>query len=276
MTTPSLLFKYAGSAPHHLDILRNLLIRFTQPDDLNDPHDCIPGIMPPADIGSFVDAVIERWSRDGGLAGLSQQARIHARNTLVALYEADPAALVERCFAVLQQNINQVGVLSLTTGNENLVLWAHYADNHRGFVVGFQPGYAPMIPRPGEMLGEGELRPVVYGSARVVVPIDEIALAPDTLFQKHERWSSEDEWRVVRQLAHCDVVLEDGSGADRYFLCAIDPVGVTRVDIGESANDETVQAILEVTSPGTPLAHVQVYRARMNAGRTGFMFQPLK
>jgi hypothetical protein len=276
MTTPDLLFKYLGSAPHHLDVLRKRLIRFTQPDDLNDPQDCIPGVLPPADVGAFVDGVIARWSQDGGLAGLSPQARQSARNTLVAQYEADREALVERCFAIVRRNINEAGVLSLTTSNENLVLWAHYADGHRGFVLGLRPGYAPMVRRPGDMLGEGELRPVVYTPTRAVVAIDELELAPDTLFQKQDRWAYEDEWRVVRRLSRCDVALEDGSGSERYFLCGVDPASVVRVDVGEFATDVTVQSIMDATAPGTPLAHVQVFRACMNAGRTGFKFVPLR
>jgi hypothetical protein len=275
MSIPDLLFKYVGSQPHHLDILRTLQIRFTQPDDLNDPHDCIPGIVAPSDIGAFVDAVMAREPANGKLATLSPEARLNARNTLVAQYQSDPDELVERCFDIVRKNINQAGVLSLTTSNENLVLWAHYGDSHRGFVLGFRPGFAPLVQQPQDIQGEGELRPVVYAT-RAVVAIDEFHLAPDTLYQKDDRWRYEDEWRVVRRLAHCDAVKKDSAGTDKYFMCRVDPAGLARVDIGEFASDDTVRAVWDATAPGTPLEHVAVYRARMNAGRTAFKFQSLK
>src|SRR5215213_4386959 len=142
MFPPDLLFKYVGGAPHHLDILRKLQIRFTQPDDLNDPHDSIPGVVPPADIAAFVDAVIARNFPGRLLPGLSPMQQSRARATLIAQYESDPDSLVERCFAIIRAKINEIGILSLTTSNDNLVLWAHYSDSHKGFVIGFKPGFA--------------------------------------------------------------------------------------------------------------------------------------
>lgn len=275
MTVPEILFKYVGSAQHHLDILRKRQIRFTQPDDLNDPHDCIPGVVPPTDVAAFVDGVISRSAPGGLLPRLSAQQQANARGALIAQYEADVEALVERCFDIVRRNMNRAGVLSLTTSNDNLVLWAHYGDSHRGMVIGFRSGYAPLLKRPGEAKSEGELLPVSYGPDRAVLAVDHIDLPVDVLFQKHDRWRYEDEWRVVRRLERCDVALKDGSGKDRFFLCNVDPAAVARVDVGEFASDETVAAVLKATAAGTPLAHVKVYRARMNAGRTAFKFQPL-
>lgn len=275
MTAPEILFKYVGSAQHHLDILRKRQIRFTQPDDLNDPHDCMPGVIPPKDVAAFVDGVIARSALGGLLPGLGAQQQAHARGVLIAQYEADVDALVERCFDIVRRNMNRAGVLSLTTSNDNLVLWAHYGDSHRGIVIGLRPGHAPLLKHPGESKSEGELLPVSYGPNRAVVAVDHIDLPVDVLFQKHDRWQYEDEWRMVRRLERCDVALKDGSGKERFFLCEIDPVAVARVDVGEFASDETVAAVLEATAAGTPLAHVKVYRARMNAGRTALKFQLL-
>lgn len=276
MSIPDLVCKYVGSQAHHLDILRKLQIRFTQPDDLNDPHDCIPGIVPPTNIAAFVDAVIARTTPNGRLPGLSPDEQLNARNALIAKYESNPDELVQRCFAVVRRNINQAGVLSLTSSNENLVLWAHYGDSHRGFVIGLKPGFPPLVQQAWDVQGEGELRPVVYSPTRAIVAIDRIDLAPDTLYQKHDRWRYEDEWRVVRRLVHCDVAIQDSSGMDRFFMWRLDPAAIARVDVGEFASDDTLKAINDATAPGTPLQHVEVYRARMNAGRTAFKFERLR
>jgi hypothetical protein len=58
----------------------------------------------------------------------------------------------------------------------------------------------------------------------------------------------------------------------RIHLCELNPEGIRRIDIGEAASDATIQAIRDATASGTPLAHVQVYQAHMNAGRTAFRF----
>lgn len=275
MAAPEILFKYVGCAMHHLDILRKCEIRFTQPDDLNDPHDCMPGVIAPTNVATFVDGVIANSVSGGLLPGLNAQQQAKARNDLIAHYEGDADKLVSQCFDIVRKKMNSVGVLSLSASNENLALWAHYGDSHQGMVICFRSGHSPLLKRQGEAKSEGELRPVFYGPNRATVAVDHIELPIDVLFQKHDRWQYEDEWRVVRRLESCDVALKDNSGNERFFLCKIDPAAVARVDVGEFASDFTVNAVLQATAAETPLAHVKVYRAQMNAGRTAFKFLPL-
>jgi hypothetical protein len=113
-------------------------------------------------------------------------------------------------------------------------MWAHYAASHRGFVIGFKPGYAPLKKRTNEQyLSEGELQPVTYVQARVTLPADRIDLPIDQLYTKGQSWEYEEEWRVVRYLEKCDVAVPSPPGDPRVFLCDIDPAAIARVDIGE-------------------------------------------
>lgn len=270
---PALLYKYVGSQPHHLDILRKLHIRFTQPDDLNDPYDCIPGVAPPVDVARFVDDTLTRNQAEIARRQYTATQLAAGRATMIAEYTNNPAALVKRCFEIVRRNLNELGILSLAYRNDNMVLWAHYADTHRGFVIGLRTDGAPLTKRPGEVPGEGELGPVDYIANRVIVPCGPLVLPPDLLFKKGLQWSYEEEWRIARRLSGCDVAVKDSaSGKVRFHLCALDPGSVVRVDVGEQADKATVDAIKAATAPGTPLQHVDVYHARMDAGRTGFQF----
>lgn len=276
MKPPDLLFKYVGCEPHHLRIMADLRIRFTQPDDLNDPFDCIPGIEPPGDVAAFVERAIANSIPTNPVLTLAPQTLANAKQVLVATYERDPNALTQRCLEIVRQNINKVGVLSLSARNDNLSMWAHYAASHRGFVIGLKPGYAPLTKRPNEQyLSEGELRPVTYVQERVTLRADRIDLPIDILFTKEQSWKYEEEWRVVRYLDKCDGAVTPPSGDPRVFLCDIDPAAIARVDIGEQANSATITALKDATSRGSRLEHVRLYQAHLDAGRTTLAFKPL-
>jgi hypothetical protein len=273
---PEILYKYVGEALHHLDILRQLQIRFTQPDDLNDPLDCVPGVGPPVDIARFVDDTMAR-NQQILLASGQTQAQINAgRALMIADYTRDPASLVARCAVIVRQNLNALGVLSLAQRNDNMPMWAHYSANHSGFAIGLRSDGGPLTRRPGDMASEGELRPVVYQAARVMTPCDPLDLPPEVLFIKASHWSYEEEWRVVRRLATCDRALSDSSGMARYHLCALDARTVTRVDVGMNATSTTLDAVLAASAPGTPLQHVEVYRARLDAGGAALAFELIR
>lgn len=271
---PSRLYKYVGCAPHHLSILTNLTIRFTQPDDFNDPFDCIPGVLPPQDIARFVDATVARNS-----ATITQhytpEAAQRARDTMIAEYTNNTDALIARCFDVVRRNLNTLGILSLADRNDSLPMWAHYADNHRGLVLGLKPTASPLCKRSREAIGEGELKPVVYQAQRLLVHCDPLVIPPEALLIKGVLWSYESEWRVVRRLVRCDATVPNPGGPPRVHLCKIDPAGLERVDVGANACDATVAAVKAATAPGTPLAHVQCFRAQFDAGRTRMHFSPL-
>ncbi len=270
---PPILYKYVGAKPHHLAILRDLRIRFTQPDELNDPFDCIPGITPPRDVARFVDDTFARNQAEIQRRGIAPGQVAAARAEMIASYTNNPRDLVRRCFTIVRRNMNELGVLSLSTRNDNMALWAHYAETHRGFVIGLRTSGEPLMKRPGEVAGEGEVLRVVYDAGRPIVPCDPLVLPSDLLVRKERPWSYEEEWRVVRRLAACDHSLPPPPASPNVFLCDVDPATFVRVDIGMDAERATIDAIRAAAAPGSRLHHVEVFQAQMDAGRTRIEFE---
>lgn len=271
---PSMLYKYVGSADHHLRILSDCRIRFTQPDDFNDPFDGMPGIVPP-DIAEFVDETFTRNAMEIARRGLTKEQVELARETMIRQYTRDPESVVERCFTIVRRNINEVGILSLAEHRDNMPMWAHYAESYKGFVLGIRSDLAPLTKRHDDIDGEGELGPVDYATPRPIVPVSPLILPRNLLYIKGPLWAYEHEWRIVRSLAKCDSSLADASGNPRYHFCNIDPEAIVDVYIGMNASDATISAIRATTAAGTRLQHVRLFRARMNAGRTAMSFVPL-
>jgi hypothetical protein len=105
--------------------------------------------------------------------------------------------------AELRNHFKKYTVLCLSAVNDNLLMWSHYADHHRGIVVRFacleetdsswsvaEPiVYSEKMPR---FLDQNELRSLFTGQAEV--PRDIIVRR--TILTKAADWKYEQEWRV--------------------------------------------------------------------------------
>ena len=105
--------------------------------------------------------------------------------------------------------LNKLGVLCLTESKRNLLMWSHYADSHKGYVVGFDTSHSFFKEHRNCGLwsqpeGVGKLRPVKYDSYRS----ENIDNFTDWYFHKSDDWMYEKEHRLVFPLASCDVVLK--------------------------------------------------------------------
>ena len=111
---------------------------------------------------------------------------------------------------VLEVVSDMFGALCLAGARTNPLLWAHYADGHQGFAIGFDPSHEwfhkPKNPQPPI----DAIQRVVYKKGRPVVaigyhehfsPAQLGRLARSMLFTKFASWQYEAEWRLVRPLA---------------------------------------------------------------------------
>lgn len=117
-------------------------------------------------------------------------------------FRKSTAGVVKR----IQKNLKNTGIFCATVKNDNLLMWAHYADKHRGAVVGFAPGmgnnsvFSEAMP-----IRYSSFRPLIYRNPRDclehILMKDSINLllriAQDLLNTKSLEWSYEQEYRVM-------------------------------------------------------------------------------
>lgn len=111
-------------------------------------------------------------------------------------------------------------MLSLTRKRNNLLMWSHYADSHRGFVIGFDPDN-PFFHReqPRTMTPLDEVR---YSNKRPVMPPFE-EITPENVHElvfltKSEDWAYEEELRMFAQPRAASGVEKDSCGFDIYLF----------------------------------------------------------
>lgn len=149
-----------------------------------------------------------------------------------------------------------VGLLSLSEIADNELMWAHYADSHKGLVLGFDEQHPFFNRRRTENDEFYFVRKVHYSDDPPVslATIDGDAL----LITKGTRWSCEREWRMLVPLR--DATRSVTVGGDAVHLFAFPPDVLRGIILGINA---TLHTEAEVTSllSRPELRHIKMTRA---------------
>lgn len=134
----------------------------------------------------------------------------------------------------------QFGVLSLTDKPDNLLMWAHYAASHRGFVIELESKH-PFFSFPANPT-HSALRKVDYVERRNVSTLISEGDNPyRAFFLKSNYWSYESEWRLVRALQDADRKLEGN-----IYLFELPEMCVSRVILGLNIKAELKIKVLDL------------------------------
>ena len=91
------------------------------------------------------------------------------------------------------------GILSLTETPDNLLMWSHYGDSHKGVVLGFDELH-PFFQGEEIVAGLSRLSKVEYNQKRPVLS-PSTRNNPKVFLRKSAEWAYEREWRLIRPLS---------------------------------------------------------------------------
>ena len=142
---------------------------------------------------------------------------------------------------MFSQMRSQMGITCLSELDDSLLMWAHYANNHRGMCVEYE------LMEINRQLKFTPI-PIVYSEDRACIG----SLNPDTverdttkvflesLTAKSSEWSYEKEWRIIR---------DDGACGDRWDAekkgALLDMILPTSVTLGCMAKQEFSKEVQE-------------------------------
>jgi len=124
-------YKYLPFDEGSLRIITDGTIKFTLPSKLNDPFDCAPDVET-HNIAEYFDTRPDWWEKAGERMKLSPVQLKEQKPLMI-----DRIKIVAENGGFGQQASDNVGICSLTRDPLNLLMWAHYAQQHKGFVVEF-------------------------------------------------------------------------------------------------------------------------------------------
>ena len=281
-------FKYA-SLETALRVIESKSFRWSSPNKFNDPFDHQSGFAldsKPDEFAKLLAASIDRIIFSDAVPPVnsvslfakkilqlrSDRDRLHRERFLQWKHEACTG-----CAARLHKNIDKLNadlyehfcssrVFCVSELHDNVVMWSHYADGHRGVVFMLR-----CIDEIDNLLLVA--RKVSYTSEFVVFPsadeyakhltgeqiIDFVPLYWNIAYTKHNDWSYEKEWRV-----HVDLLRErPGEGHTSY---RDDPRVFEAVYLGCQMQDGEVASIAELIRRHLPAT--KIFRGKKST--TGF------
>jgi len=159
----------------------------------------------------------------------------------------------------LTEGFNEhIGVLSLTEKADNLLMWAHYAQQHTGFVIEFDADDLFFHQRRSDSDEFGYLRKVNYSENRPNVVLTKVSSA-DIFLTKSKDWEYEQEWRILRPLKDAsETKIIDG---ESIHLFQVPSTCVTGVILGARMSDEKRKDIASTIANSSDLSHVSISEA---------------
>jgi len=268
------IYKYVSE--DRLSILEDGLIRFTQPRAFNDPFEFRPHIYEISDDEYLDDALDEQYDEileteysklplelksHISLAnfksfGLIQKGEVR-ENLRLAMKAMTPLAR-KGVFDGIEGNI---GVLSLTKCPLNLLMWAHYANCHQGFVLEFDENHEYFNRRLSETDELRYMRKVDYQSDRPKVSLMKVE-SFDVFLIKGKEWEYEQEWRMLLPLRDADKVIS--MKPHDIHLYKIPFSAIKSVILGDRVTTEIRKEAKHLIVGREELSHVRLYQSRVD------------
>jgi hypothetical protein len=294
-TPPPRLYKYMN--PDRQGILDNWLIRFTQPKALNDPFEMRLHIAGYGTHDEVLQIAARRWElhvreryddlvREHGPRITFDEFRARIEPERTAMIETAMARASEHN-AEMARRIDDlmntsIGVLSLCEHPDSLLMWPHYGDSHRGFVIEFDtasPFFNQTRPPPHVTVTDeaaaafaeehGRLRRITYQVARPSVVVTRLTF--DLILTKGEEWRYEGEWRMLMPLEYANETRPTHQGFPVH-LFAVPPSAVTKVMLGANADDALLAHALQLRSR-TETRHIVIEKGRIDEERYQLHFE---
>ncbi len=272
-------YKYVSEK--RIDILQNRLIRFTQPLALNDPFEANPHFYK---LGSkeefaknYAEAIrrfpIRVWidyckaiGNDPGrftLANKVQNDPDYAEWLYKNLHKKNPEDLLPNLQERFYKLHNEFGILSLSETPDNLLMWAHYAAGHTGFVLvldGSHDFFKGAVFLPG--LAKPER--VEYSSERHRMTAEETSeetAMRDIFFIKGSDWEYEKEWRYLKNLNNADQKITDVNAHDVH-LFELPSKCIKGVILGCYSSENLKEKISAIKRDKTEFNHLRIQQTR--------------
>lgn len=255
MNTPSSFFKFFSF--ERKDVIENGKIRFAPIGEFNDPFELEPVITP--------------ISRDffKYLASLTEQEIQEMEFTNDDLdYSSIRKGLTDSYREKYKCKVKKYGVLSLSSNNqinplltvsfpdkkdprENILMWSHYADSHRGFVVEFDKDF----------ISEAELHKVKYSNERDFLTFEDIDNNDfhSVFYKKSEEWAYEQEYRAVLPLNKASEIKDD-----KYHLFKFRKKSVSSITFGCAMSKNNKDIIIKMIENDSEYESVKFNHAILN------------
>lgn len=275
MEIASALYKYCP--PERVThLIENKTIRFSPVCDLNDPFECLPnqdfldtsnwiGSIEKQMVQDKVPTVKLKWPMEGKKFNDAEVVAHVVKNIRDALHTLSGSSLLKEAALKSQKNqreIFRILCFSQTAPDDpedSLLLWSHYTDGHKGFVIGFDPNHSWISNFASSR--NGRVGSVKYEDLRPSVQVDESGkVIPNKSlpFFKSKKWNYEREYRIVTH-GRFEAFRHEPVSA----LADIPSDMIQTITLGSECDPKTADIIIKACKR-TDMKHVRLQKAQID------------
>jgi Protein of unknown function (DUF2971) len=266
-------------------ILQNLELKITPANQFNDPFEFTPvvvcsdleaearSLIEPQDMRFFESKYFEEKA-SGKFVGSFQGFMDEFVTS--HLMKAIPDTAKKLQDGYLDLISTHFGVLCLSKKRNSIVMFAHYGDNHHGFVIGFDDSNSVF------QKGKG-LLPVNYVSERIVFDMnwemggaEERKYAEMLIFTKNEEWKYENEVRQIFPLDECPIKKPfKDKRTEKEMTNHFYPMpaeAIQSVSLGIKCSTE-LESQIRLVLQNKHFSHVKLERARLHDSKFELTFE---
>ncbi|MHC4535983.1 MAG: DUF2971 domain-containing protein [Planctomycetota bacterium] len=258
----NILYKYCDQLGI-VKILESLELKLPFISQVNDPYECLPIFYCPNDKSAIEAKCLRVFKRNNAHPPADWKQKLNEQ-----FEKGDIQERLEESQRELQKDWNQKKccLLSVSKTAQNTVMWAHYADKHKGAVIGIN------FDKIFRNIGIKMLR-VDYDKQRPKVNVLE---EPEesvsnksveiTLTTKSDAWCYEKEFRTIFLVDHLEILQQQGlahlnnfKGKNTWFL-RLNPESIREIIFG-LYTEENLKLTMRKLIEQAELKHVKLYQA---------------
>jgi hypothetical protein len=193
---PEILYKYI---PWNNDRCRKMLfnnnIYFTSPSRFNDPFDCSLNIRLGESVKTLtLEVLLQDYYPKSSRSEIEKMAHTISG---IASSILDETAFIQKNFA--ERIYLSVGVFSLSEINDNILMWSHYSNSHKGMCIGFKTLELRNFLKEHFDKNLVVLSKMEYSKEYPDINLDEKDedIGRKLLKTKADNWRYEKEWRFI-------------------------------------------------------------------------------
>jgi len=254
----NILYKYCDQLGI-VKILESLELKLPYISQVNDPLECLPFFYCPDDKSAIEARYLSVCKRRNIPPSADYKQKLE---------KGEIHEILEESQRKLQKDWNQRKgcLLSVSKTAQNTVMWAHYADKHKGIVIGidFDNVFTDTNRARGILMN-----PVNYSEYRPKINILPEFMPEEflkTLLTKSVDWSYEEEFRTIFLVVHLEILrrqglahLKDFNGKKTWFL-RLNSESIREIIFGLYTEEDLKLAIRKLIERAE-LQHVKLYQA---------------
>ena len=185
------LYKYGRMSEFSEALFTGSELYFSAADMLNDPYECTPNYTFVHDKDKIMDAIVRIILNQN-----PEKTRIAAEAEATEIYLRGAHRKPETYQGIAASLLNiarfKMGIYSMTETPSSNLMWAHYADEHKGYCLEFD------VTEPDSIFIEAQQ--VRYSKFRPEINFFDASDTKHfnlTFLTKSEEWDYEKEWRII-------------------------------------------------------------------------------